>query len=148
MLFVRPEEWSIRTSVAKKVDVLVFVGHRVRMIEVANHRDTGVFHGDLRRGVAYDGDAYVGIAMVRAPKVVGVVTADRWRKTCVVQTIEEVDRGCLAIVVAEDADLLLFLRREGTVGGNHDTSFLLPAEAIGKELRQRAGCSPFRVVVG
>jgi hypothetical protein len=45
--FVRPAERSICTAVAEKIDVLVLVGHRVRIVQVPKHRDARIFHADF-----------------------------------------------------------------------------------------------------
>ena len=51
---------------------------------------------------------------------------------------EEVDGAGLAVVVAEDAGDAALLGRQGVVDAGDLIDLLLPAEAVGEELRQRA----------
>ena len=58
---------------------------------------------------------------------------------------EEIDGAGFAVVAGEEADAALLLGCEGTVGFEDEVDLLLPAEAVGVELREGAGGHSFGV---
>ncbi len=94
-----------------------------------------------RRG-AIDDDHDVAGRAAWSPEPVAVVTADGCGQT----VAKEVDRAGFAVVGAINADLRLVLRRQRVVDSADLIDLLLPAKAVGVELRQRPAGFVFCVV--
>src|SRR3954447_5620200 len=90
---------------------------------------------------AEDDHAFAGI-IARTPKPVALVIADRFRQTVLLP--EKIDRARLAVIIREDRGLRALFGWKRVVNFADFPHHFLPAEFVGKMLRQRTG----RLILG
>ena len=123
----------------------MFKGHGEGCIHVADDGDGLIFGGDSFGLVTDDGDDEIRVTPMGSPEPVVVLAAEDGREVAVLVAAKDIEGTGFAIVVGEEDDAGAIFGRQRVVGAGDDLEVLLPAKAIGIELREGAGANGFGV---
>src|SRR5689334_10329889 len=112
----------------------MLVRHGVWVRDAGDLLDAGETRLELLLAAGHDNDTLAGIA-TGSPEKVALMPADGGRQA--VFRTEQVDGTGLPVILAEDRGFGPDVRREAVVHARDSGRHLLPAELVGKNLRQR-----------
>ena len=110
--------------------------HGPGIVEWTKVDNLGVAVSVIARIVADGEHGLAGVA-VPTPKEIVLMAADGGRKA--VLGSHNIYRACFAVVAAEDACVGANIGRQGVIPGRETLDHICPAEAVGENLRKRAG---------